>query len=69
MLNRSKLCSISKSRLRKPIAACKLGFLFNYDVILKCLMEKNLPDSFKYIRKLKDIKKLTFTENENINSE
>jgi len=32
-------------------------------------MEKNLPDSFKYIRKLKDIKKLNFTENENINSE
>ncbi len=37
---------------------CKVGYLYNYDALLKALIDKTLPKKFRYIKKLKDIKKL-----------
>ncbi len=40
---RAKLCALTKTRLKPPLAACRLGFLFNYESVIKSLLEKNLP--------------------------
>jgi len=40
---RAKFCALTKHRLNRPLASCKLGFIFNYESIVKSLMEKSLP--------------------------
>lgn len=53
---KSKLCAISKDKLREPIAVCRMGLLYNKEEIIKKLIEKNIPKAFRHIRKLKDVK-------------
>lgn len=58
-------CALSKETLREPIAVCRMGLLYNKEQIIKRLIEKTMPDGFRHIKKLKDIKepKVEFKEN------
>ena len=66
--SRSTLCTLSKSKLRKPIVCCKLGLLYNKEVVLEKIILKSLPEEFKYIRNKKSIKELNLTANKNPDS-
>eukprot|EP00922_Rhytidocystis_sp_ex-Travisia-forbesii_P025901 GHVS01037990.1.p1 GENE.GHVS01037990.1~~GHVS01037990.1.p1 ORF type:complete len:296 (+),score=68.23 GHVS01037990.1:120-890(+) len=46
-------CAISQDRLRLPIVACRLGQLYNKEVLLQCLLEKQLPPHASHIKSLK----------------
>lgn len=47
---RAKFCALSKERLRKPVAACRIGYLYNYDTLLKALLEKRIPQELKHVK-------------------
>ncbi|CAD8157206.1 unnamed protein product [Paramecium octaurelia] len=66
---RAQFCSLTKERLRKPIACCRIGYLYNYDSLLKAFMDKKIPQEFKHLQNLKKIKKLNITENPDQNNE
>jgi hypothetical protein len=53
---KASYCAISKEPLKPPIVVCKLGNLYNKEELLKRLVEKTMPHSFRHIKKLKDIK-------------
>ena len=48
-------CAFSKVKFDPPLAVCKKGRIFNKRDILKAMIDKNLPEEYKYIRKLKNI--------------
>ena len=57
-------CSISQSKLEKPIVACELGSLYSKSSVLEVLLDKtNKPASAEHIKGLKDVKALNMTEN------
>lgn len=57
-------CSISQSKLEKPIVACELGSLYSKSSVLEVLLDKsNKPASAEHIKGLKDVKVLNLTEN------
>eukprot|EP00922_Rhytidocystis_sp_ex-Travisia-forbesii_P025899 GHVS01037988.1.p1 GENE.GHVS01037988.1~~GHVS01037988.1.p1 ORF type:complete len:225 (+),score=35.33 GHVS01037988.1:167-841(+) len=59
-------CVISQDRLRLPIVACRLGQLYNKEVLLQCLLEKQLPPHAAHIKSLKhSCKTLNVTLNSN----
>ena len=43
--------------------ACRLGFLYNKENILKSLIDKTLPKEFRHIASLKDIVNVNIKEN------
>jgi hypothetical protein len=56
-------CAMSKQRLRAPVVCCQLGFLYNKDVLIKHLLDKNIPEAFGHIKTLRDVITLNFTPN------
>ena len=57
-------CSISQSKLEKPIVACELGNLYSKSSVLEVLLDKDKkPISAEHIKGLKDVKVLNLTEN------
>lgn len=66
--NRSRYCAISNSKLQAPIVGCRLGYLYNKEALLSCLINKSMPSSFAHISKLKDVKNLITTPNSDRNS-
>ena len=62
-MSRATLCTLTKQRLQKPIVACRLGFFYNKENLLKCLIEKTLPKEFNHISSLKDVVTVTVGEN------
>lgn len=69
---KSRLCSMTKEPLRRPIAVCRMGLLYNKEEIIKRLIEKTIPRAFRHIRKLKDVKEAkvelrTTSEDDNTN--
>ncbi|EGR32489.1 hypothetical protein IMG5_081230 [Ichthyophthirius multifiliis] len=66
---RAKLCTLSKQRLKKPIVMCRIGNLYNFETVLKFLMEKKIPQQLSHIRKIKDVKEVNLQENIDKNSE
>ena len=63
--SRATLCTLSKAKLKKPIVTCKLGRLFNKDQIVMKLVSKTIPEEFKYIKSIKDVKELNLKDNKN----
>lgn len=63
--NRSKYCAISNTTLQKPIVGCRLGYIYNKEALLSCLINKTIPKAFNHIRRLKDVKDIRATENSN----
>lgn len=55
---KARLCSLGKEPLRAPIAMCRLGLLYNKEEVIKQLIEKTLPKSFRHIRKLRDVREV-----------
>ena len=53
---KASYCILSKEPLKPPIVACKLGNLYNKEEVLRRLVEKTMPYSFRHIKKLKDVK-------------
>ena len=57
-------CSISQSKLEKPIVACELGSLYSKSSVLEVLLDKSSkPALAEHIKGLKDVKVLNLTEN------
>ncbi|XP_037085802.1 replication termination factor 2-like [Pollicipes pollicipes] len=57
-------CSISQSRLEKPIVACELGNIYSKSSVLEVLLDKDSkPASAEHIKGLKDVKILNLTKN------
>lgn len=40
---RAKFCALTKERLRKPVAACRIGYIYNYDSLLQAKIDKRIP--------------------------
>ena len=55
---RSRLCTISKEPLRAPVSVCRLGNLYNQERLIERLMEKSVPQSHSYIRRLSDVREV-----------
>jgi hypothetical protein len=49
---RAKYCALTKERLKKPVAICRLGYLYNYETLLHILVNKKLPKEFSHIRRV-----------------
>jgi len=57
-------CTISQSKLEKPIVSCELGNLYSKASVLEVLLDKNnKPVVAEHIKGLKDVKVLNLTEN------
>ena len=54
----SKYCALSKDSLKKPIVGDRTGLLYNKEGLIKALIEKRLPKTFRHITSLKDVKDL-----------
>ncbi|KAK4523927.1 hypothetical protein GAYE_SCF00G1825 [Galdieria yellowstonensis] len=60
-----KTCAISREPLRPPVVACKLGYLFNKEALIRFLLERKTKtkqedfsvgvDAFQHIKSLKDV--------------
>jgi len=60
---RATLCTLTKQKLKQPIVSCRLGFLFNKESLLKCLIDKSLPKEFAHIHSTKDFVDVNIKEN------
>ncbi|XP_037535757.1 replication termination factor 2 [Nematolebias whitei] len=62
-----KYCALSQEKLRRPIAACELGRLYNKDAVIEYLLDKTAErpntEAVAHIRGIKDIKELNLTDN------
>lgn len=60
-------CALSKTPLKEPIVSCRLGKLYNKDVIIKYLLNKNAYGDgdiiCKHITSIKDVTTLNLTPN------
>ena len=54
----SKYCALSKEPLKKPIVGDRTGLLYNKESLIKALIEKRLPKTYRHITSLKDVKYL-----------
>jgi hypothetical protein len=43
---------------------CKLGLLYNKEHLIRALLDKKMPKSFRHITSLKDVKELNVTIND-----
>jgi len=60
-----KTCAVSREPLRPPVVACKLGYLFNKEALIRFLLERKTKtkqedfsvgvDAFQHIKSLKDV--------------
>lgn len=58
-----RCCAISQQALSSPVVMCGLGCLYSKLTVLECLLNKNLPESARHIKSMKDIKELKLTLN------
>jgi len=65
LLKRAKWlnCALSKQILQSPIVVDDLGNVFNKEPLLKCLVEKSMPQRFSYIRTIKNVFDAQFSLN------
>jgi hypothetical protein len=68
---RSRCCSLSNDPLSPPIVACGLGRLYNKDVVIEALLNKQFENQSdcSHIRSLKDVTEVKMTVNPNHTSE
>ncbi len=52
---RMTTCALSGEKLSKPVVACRAGYLFNKEQVLRRLLDKNMPEEFAHISSMKDI--------------
>ncbi|KAI3386336.1 hypothetical protein SNEBB_006155 [Seison nebaliae] len=59
-------CRITNEGLRRPIVACRKGYLYNKESVLEYLLKKkdSRPRHFRHIKKMKDVKELNLTDNQ-----
>lgn len=59
-----KCCAITQQALQEPVVVCHLGKLYSKMSLIEALLDKrNLPEEFKHIKNLKDVKNLNLTKN------
>jgi len=56
-------CALSKQLLQFPIVVDELGNIFNKEALLKCLVEKTMPQRFSHIRTIKSVFDVQFSLN------
>jgi len=57
--SKANYCALSKEPLKKPLAVCRLGYLYNKEELIKRLIEKKMPLAFNHIRRVRDFKEVT----------
>uniref|UniRef100_A0A6B2L9Z0 Uncharacterized protein n=1 Tax=Arcella intermedia TaxID=1963864 RepID=A0A6B2L9Z0_9EUKA len=57
-------CALTNQPLQQRIVCDAFGNVFNKEAILKCLIEKTMPEGFNHIRSIKDVFDLHFTRNQ-----
>ena len=67
--NRSKFCAISNAVLKNPIVGCKMGYMYNKEIQYKLLINKQMPSTFKHIKRTKHVRQIKGVENPNKDSE
>lgn len=59
-----KCCAITQQALQEPIVTCHLGKLYNKMSLIEALLDRStLPEEFRHIKSLKDVKDLKLTKN------
>mmetsp|Transcript_22816 Transcript_22816/g.52030 ORF Transcript_22816/g.52030 Transcript_22816/m.52030 type:complete len:285 (+) Transcript_22816:2-856(+) len=53
---RMATCRLSEHPFRAPLMACRLGHLYNKEVVVRHLLSKTMPPAFRHIRALKHVK-------------
>lgn len=61
--NRSKYCAISNDILAKPVVGCKMGYLYNKEVLYKSLVDKTIPKAFRHIKRAKHLRDISTLDN------
>jgi hypothetical protein len=63
---RHNLCTLTQEQLKRPVVACRLGYLLNKTSLIEALLRRNIPAHLAHISNLKDVKQLSLTSNENV---
>lgn len=53
---RMTTCWLSQQVLRDPVVACRLGNLYNKELLINALLNKSIPKEISHVRALKDVK-------------
>ncbi|KAL0589309.1 hypothetical protein ABG067_002528 [Albugo candida] len=71
LVRRQKIqhCALSEEPLREPIVACRLGNLYNKQVLLEHLLARTIPDQFQHIKSLRDVVSCNFSQKDNVKSD
>jgi len=56
-------CACSLEVLTEPVVTCDLGYLYNKESVIQALINKNMPESFSHVERLKDVIELRLTRN------
>lgn len=57
-------CSLTQEPLQAPIVACQLGRFYSKVAVLEALLDRTtLPDAYKHIKSIRDVKELNLTDN------
>ena len=51
-------CALTGEVLARPIVACRAGYLFNKESLVRALLDRSIPAQFSHISNLKDILQL-----------
>jgi len=57
-------CAVTKQQLRQHVVVDDLGYVFNKEAVIKCLLEKSMPVRFGHIRSLKNVYDVHFSLNQ-----
>nr|CCA15338.1 conserved hypothetical protein [Albugo laibachii Nc14] len=68
-LQKIKHCAISEEPLLEPIVACRLGNLYNKQVLLEHLLARTIPDRFQHLKSLRDVVSCNFSHKDNAKSD
>lgn len=60
---RVKSCALTNTPLSKPVGICRLGLLYNKFHFLQILMNNSVPNKFKHLKKMGDVKEVVVTFN------
>jgi hypothetical protein len=52
---KSKLCALTQEPLDPPVVSCKLGYLYNKEALLNCILKNKLPSEFCHIKSIRNV--------------
>lgn len=65
LAQQSQECALTKQSLQHPIVVCRRGLLYNKEALMRSMIEKNMPYTFRHIRKLSNLVTLSHNSFDN----